>query len=586
MDKAQVGKLRCLSCGFERVTALLALLLFQEVPCGGAEPDAGAGLATGSSVKAEAKSGAKGNDLMSDYPMSGVVPPLTLPSNIIYFFDWRYVSHGYLGWLTPDNKRVSMQPAPTPLPPMHADPGTLPTQVPPLPKGIRIETIPGKLEAQPMLCATDLNEAIFFGGSVVRDGSGYRMYYESLRPDGGKEARAEYSDKVVRLLESADGFTWHKPELGLIEVAGSKQNNVVFDPGWTGCEGICVFRDDYGPAEERYKAVYHGLINETEAARYLERWPGDVDPKGLYKYGERMKMRERMSLGLRGAVSPDGLRWRMLEDPLLIQYSDTAQACAYDPIIKKYVLYPRTWYFDRRSVGRAVSDDFRHFTHLQIVLWPDPGMRPTDTWYTPGYTIMPGAPDYHLLMATLWSQVDDTFLPVLHASAEGALWYRVPGRPLIELGPAGSWYACGGSAGPLIELPGDRLGSLISGWHVPHKHPRVLPGFGQCGWATWQRGRLAALRADEDAEFSLLPLYLTGRKMILNCRTKMAGHIKVGVFDKDWTRTLDSCDLITGDYLDKVVTWGGEADMKHAEGDAVHISIQMRAADLYSIRFE
>ena len=280
----------------------------------------------------------KGTNTMSDFPMSGVVPPLTLPSNIIYFFDWRYVSHGYLGWLTPENKQVSMQPAPTPLPPMHAESWSLPTQIPPLPKAIRIETIPGKLDEKPMLRASDLDESVFFGGSVVRDGGVYRMFYESILPDAGKDARVVGHAKVVRLLESADGFTWRKPDLALVEVDGSKRNNVVLDPGWIGSEGICVFLDDHGPAEERYKAVFHGLVNEAEAARYLARWPQDVDPRGLYKYGERMKMSERMSLGLRGAVSPDGLHWRLLEDPLLIQYSDTAQACTYDPIIKKYVL--------------------------------------------------------------------------------------------------------------------------------------------------------------------------------------------------------------------------------------------------------
>jgi hypothetical protein len=515
---------------------------------------------------------------MSDFPMSGIVPPLTPPSNTLYFFDWRYVAHGGLRWLTSEKNTVALQPAPTPLPPMHADAEDLP-------KGIRIETIPGALDAEPMLRAAELEEDVFFGGSVVRDGGVYRMFYESLKPDAGKDAHAQSHAKVIRVLESLDGYTWRTPEFDLVAVGGSTRNNAVFDPGWVGCQGACVFVDDYGPAAERYKMIFLGLVNEAEAARYLERWPDDADPKGLYSYGERMKLRERMSLGLRGAVSPDGLHWRSLDDPLLIQYSDTNQACAYNPFIKKYVVYPRTWYYDKRAVGRAVSDDFRHFTHLQQVLWPDPGMRPTDTWYTPGYTVMPDAPEYHLLLATRWSQVDDTLLPVLHSSAEGTLWHRVPGRPMIDLGKPGSWHACGGIAGPLMELPGDRVGSLIGGWHVPHKYPRATPGFGQCGWATWQRGRLAALRADADAEFYMIPLQVHGRKMILNCRTKRSGHIAVGVLGKEWRRTPAVCDLITGDHLDKVVTWGGETDMKHTEGEAVIVSIKMRAADLYSIRF-
>ena len=46
--------------------------------------------------------------------MNGVQPPYELPSNIVYFHDWRYVDHGDLRWLTAANEAVCVMPAPDP----------------------------------------------------------------------------------------------------------------------------------------------------------------------------------------------------------------------------------------------------------------------------------------------------------------------------------------------------------------------------------------------------------------------------------------------------------------------------------------
>ena len=43
-----------------------------------------------------------------------------------------------------------------------------------------------------------------------------------IRPGGPK----------VSYAESEDGIHWEKPKLGIIDVGGSKQNNVVFDGGF------------------------------------------------------------------------------------------------------------------------------------------------------------------------------------------------------------------------------------------------------------------------------------------------------------------------------------------------------------------
>lgn len=511
---------------------------------------------------------------MKSSPMSGVLPPFELPSGIVYFLDWRYVDHGYLRWLTPENQPVSVMPAPDPLPPMHASSEWLP-------KGIRIETVPGTVDPEPVLKASELGEKLFFGGSVVKAGSGYRLYYESIRPGDGDPNHS----KVLRVAESDNGVEWRFPK-GSVRVEGARHDNACFDPGAVGYHGGCVFVDGHAPADERFKSVWMGLVSTEMFEQYRRQWPDDIDPMAVFAAGYAHARPGVVSWGIFGAVSADGYAWRRLDEPLLIQHSDTFNAGTYDPLFDQYVIYPRTWYYGRRAVGRAVSSDFRHFGGLTQVLWPDASMRATDTWYTPGYATVPGAPDYRLLFATLWAQVDDTFTPHLHSSADGILWQRVPGRPMLQQGPTGSWHACGGAIPSFVELPGDTWGSLIMGWHVPHKFPRAFPGFGQTGWVRWTRGRLAALRADEDAEFALYPIKPRGRKLILNYRTRHAGWIRIGVAGKEVRRTAEDCDEIIGDELDRTVTWKGEPDMKAVDDEAVQVKVRMRAADLYSIRFE
>jgi hypothetical protein len=505
--------------------------------------------------------------------MNGVGIPFELPSDIIYFTDWRYIDHGYLRWLTAENEPVSIMPAPNPLPAMH-------TSSEWLPKGIRIETIPGTVDPEPTLTATELGEKLFFGGSIINDNGNYRLFYESITGSNPNH------DKVLRTAESDDGINWRFPNIGKIDITGAKYNNAVLHPGFSGYHGGCVFMDKTGDKNELYKSIWLGLLNREKFERYIQQWPYDIDPMAVFKNKHPDFPEDAMAWGIFGAVSPDGYEWKVLDDPLIIQHSDTFNAATFDHVTGQYIIYPRTWYYGRRSVGRLVSDDFRHFSNLQQVLCPDPSMQATDTWYTPGYVTIPGTTDYHLMFATLWSQIDDTFTPILHTSMDGVLWQRIPGKPMLQHGPTGSWYACGGALPSLVELPNNQWGSFMMGWHVPHKYPRSFPGFGQAGWVRWTRGRLAALRADEDASFNLFPIKTNKRKMIINYSTKKSGYIKIGVNGKEPLRVITDADIIIGDDIDRIVTWNGNSDMGNSPDEGIQIQVEMRNADLYSIRFE
>src|SRR6266550_4016906 len=88
--------------------------------------------------------------------------------------------------------------------------------------------------------------------TVIKDGALYRMYYRGLpmaTKDGSPEA-------LVCYAESKDGLAWTKPDLGVFEIRGTRQNNVVLtNAPFT--HNFRPFLDDRpdAPASEKYKAL-------------------------------------------------------------------------------------------------------------------------------------------------------------------------------------------------------------------------------------------------------------------------------------------------------------------------------------------
>ncbi|MGC3967362.1 MAG: hypothetical protein QM775_08335 [Pirellulales bacterium] len=86
----------------------------------------------------------------------------------------------------------------------------------------------------------------FVFGSILRDGDRFRMYYRGNHAGG----------EITCLAESTDGRNWTKPKLGLIERAGSRDNNIVLDDPLI-THNFAPFLDENPAAspEQRYKAI-------------------------------------------------------------------------------------------------------------------------------------------------------------------------------------------------------------------------------------------------------------------------------------------------------------------------------------------
>jgi hypothetical protein len=494
---------------------------------------------------------------------------------VVYFHDWRYVDVGGFRWTGPDGEKLPLF-VNEPVPPMHLEYSDMPL-------GIALEAQPAQI-TDPVITAQAFGEAFLSGGTMIREHGRYRLWYECVPLEDLALGKAGATN-LLRYAESDDAMTWERPNLGLVERLGTRQNNIVYGGPATpesGYHGGSVFIDPSAPPEERFKVFHLGTMSMAAFEDYRKKWPEDVDPFAVRPTRNRVN-------GLLGGTSPDGLRWSPLPDPLLVQNSDTLNCCTYDAIRGKYVAYVRTWFFGRRTIGRTESDTFSHFPMPLELVWPDAGMDPCDTWYANGKTAMPDAPEYHLMFPLRWMLPEDRFEFHLMSSPDGIVWGHVPGGAVGRPGAPGTWNYGGVTAGiGLVELPADRMGLLVTGYHLPHKYPR-RPPYGKMAWACWPKGRLVALNAHRDGSFALYPLLFKGNRVTLNLSAEASGYIQVEARDASRQplpgRSFADCDPAAEDSLSHLVTWKGQPDLAVTPGSPVQLAFRMRCARLFSVTF-
>jgi len=291
--------------------------------------------------------------------------------------------------------------------------------------------------------------------------------------------------------------------------------------------------------------------------------------------------------------------------------------CYYDDDQKQCVAYVRMWRVDerapgyapdnsdiwigvgRRSIGRSVSKDFRHFTKPEIVVTTGADMAPSHLFYTNGKTTLPGIPDNHILLPWIWQMEIDGGSTWLLSSMDGLNWSRVPGGPVVETGRPGTPDgAIALVSGNLLEYPDNKWGIAYSGTPVPHKYPGrdlskrkgLFPGVaGAAGLAVWPKGRLVALQCDEEGEFATVAVIPRGQRIRLNASVMPTGYIKTAVrlfgsSDDAPGRGFADADRLVGDSLAMPVTWKGEDALNHG-GKPVILRFQLRQASLYGIEF-
>ena len=400
--------------------------------------------------------------------------------------------------------------------------------------------------------------------TVFQDGETYRAYYRGYA-DLDKQ-------QVTCYAESTDGLLWSKPNLGLFEVAGTCDNNVILVP---------PADRDYGPT--------HNF------APYPDARPGVPD-------GERLKALAGTGQGLWAYASADGVHWReMQKEPVFTRGDfDSQNVFFWSESEGCYLCYFRRMHEGCRWICRTTSDDFLN--------WADPvlmdfGDVPPEHLYTNATTPYFRAP--HIYIA----------LPGRFIGGRQVL--TDDEAHAFDVGEGEGWHDC--SDGVFMSSRGGdkydrrfmeafvRPGIGLNHWVSRSNYPaRGIVSTGpeeisiyvqrDMSQTTAYLQRLA-LRTDgfvsvnapyAGGEMVTRPFTFAGRELEMNYATSAAGGLRVEIQDAGGKPVegfaLDNCPEIIGDQVERVVAWTS-SDVGSLAGKPVRLRFVMKDADLYAIRF-
>jgi hypothetical protein len=414
--------------------------------------------------------------------------------------------------------------------------------------------------------------------TVMPDGDVVRLYFRGMNL---AENQAD-SHAWTCYAESYDGGrTFTRPNVGLHEMHGSKENNILLT-GEEGTHAFAPFIDTRPgvPPEERYKAL--GNTREPGGKHWT----------------------------LLAFVSADGIHWRrMADEPVLTKGAfDSHNVVFWSPTEGKYLYFYRTWsqakdptqYAGVRTVSRAESDDFLH--------WSDPvemdfNDAPIEELYTSATHPYSRAP--HLLIAlpkrfnpgrkTLTDEEVERFdvIPkyagdvsdgVFMTSRDGRRYDRTFMEAFLRPGlDRANWVSrTNMSAWGHVQTGPDELSLYF-------QHRYTQPGHYLARY-TLRLDGFASVRAPwAGGELITPPLTFTGSRLVLNASTSGAGSIRVELQQPDGRPidgfTLADCPECFGDCIELPVRWGENAELGKLAGKPVRLRFAMRDADLYGLRF-
>jgi len=504
--------------------------------------------------------------------------PYALAGKRMVFTNWYYIRPGQLDWKDSAGKSVYASGE------FQAGPNDAHFDIYLAPRGIRIVAEPAQ-RGQPIIRRQMPWEKMgISGNTLIHENGKYRLWA------GAQEARGK---SFGCYFESTDGKTWTRPSLGLVEYNGSRDNNLFNAPGGY------IFVDPHAPPAERYKSI----------------WAARTDPKIIQEYRKRRPISvfaEEEDPGrfhsIRAAVSPDGFNWTELTEPISVEVSDTQIIAYFDEQLNKYIMFTRAQllgprapgaqrpegrmhdFIARRAIGRSETDNFREFPLSELIIQPGADMLPTDTFYTNCKTTIPGAPDHHLLFPAIYHQADDTTSVEVWSSDNTKNWTRIPGSPVLKTNTPGQWDGgCIFAHPTLVELPDGSWALPYTGYVYPHKYPRGAWGY-DVGLAIWPKGRLIALEAPEQGEFTTVAFVPPGKRLLINAVTQRAGSILVEACDVHANplpgRSFAQAKPIIGDQFRTPVTWQGGDALGIADRQPIVLRFKLDKARIYGLEFE
>ena len=432
--------------------------------------------------------------------------------------------------------------------------------------------------------------------SLVRNKEEYLLYYQVYINNDGKN-RTE-----TCLATSRDGINWDRPELGQVEYAGSKKNNILASGGTVSIDPTAV-------PTKRF------LMTGRDARRK----PGDsgyvLDSIALF-------------------TSPDGRTWTQITDPLTPFTHDSTNQVFYDDLKRKYVAYVRSY---SPELGRAIA-----YYEAEDIFEPWP-IKPSPTNKPSSYTTPYGSLEHYyvvneLPIAISWKRMLEPYNP--NVTSVGNMYiafpdiFRIfpgPDHPEEKRFPKSELYAWSndGLVAPMLFISKDgvsftRVGErpyidLGSGCDLDIRQVRMVNGaienkneisqyYGaQRSGHTLARGKrkreagsvvrviqrkdgyAGYIAGHEEGEIITAPIECTGRRLEINCNAGALGSVSVEIMGAK-SGTLpgygfgDSA-ILFANCVYEPVQWAEGRTLKPIIGKKVRLKFRLARSTLFSFKF-
>lgn len=378
--------------------------------------------------------------------------------------------------------------------------------------------------------------------TVIKDGSLFRRYDRGGIADFDGDSR-----ETTHYWESRDGAHWIQPKLGLFEIDGSRDNNVIIaNTKWI-AHNFSPFLDRRPgvPAEQRFKAL-----------------------AGVHKGG-----------GLFGFVSGDGIHWKKLKPTPLITSTgfafDSQNVSFWSASEQRYVCYFRSWrtpHGSLRSISRSFSTDFVNWS-APVAMNPN---RPGEHLYTSGTHPYFRAPHIYVALPTRFLPDRGASTDIMFMTSRGKNRYdRTFMQAFIRPGlDPNKW--------------GNR--SNYAALNVVPTGPDEMSIYVRERRYTIRTDGFASIHAsDGSGELVSNPLRFQGQQLELNYSTSAAGSVRVEIQDVSGKPIpgyrLDECPAIVGDHIERIVGWKRGSDVGALAGKPIRLRFVMADSDIFSLRF-
>ncbi len=435
---------------------------------------------------------------------------------------------------------------------------------------------------------------------LLNDDGLYRLYYNGRDMDRVTSTAAD-NTYYHCYAESRDGIHWVRPSLHLFSFDGSTENNITSSYAENLYCPFFVFKDENPacPPEEKYKSIFCCFHPKYQGPALL------------------------------CAMSGDGIHFDTAH-PRVIEkggFYDSKHSCFWDKGAKKYRLYTRGFHYpdgytgvkhdlhDPKSYGARLrdiryleSEDFVHWSPSRRI--DQQGAKDIELYenvissyyraphqyigfptryvsrgsWTPNYDELPN-PSHRKNRYAREPRFGIALTDCVFLAGRDGVSFKRYDEPFLRPGPAhnGNWlYGDSYPAVGMFETPSDFEGGEPEISMLVPVHQWVKPV--EIWRYTIRRDGFVSLHAGGKTEETVVtkPFIFEGEQLFANISTSACGYLYFTLTAEDGT-CAESCEVF-GDSSDHRVRFPTNAIAAFA-GKPVTLSIRMRDAELYAIRF-